>query len=308
MSEPLISVVMPVHNGLPFLSESIQSILDQTLTNFEFVILDDGSTDGTDRVLRDYQQKDSRVRICESKHRLGLAASSNFVVANSSASLIARMDADDICEPERLQRQWQVMRDNPRVGVVGTLCDGIDVNGKQVRSRDRSRIRRRSEFPPFPHGSAMLRRALFEEVGGYRRECEGREDQDLFRRMGARSQVVTLPEVLYHYRYHLQNFSVANEARSMSPHSLSSPEGLSSLYSLGAMRLWAGHSPSILRAIINDPSGKWTLQKLIVTTWAVWGSLHPNSLRSISRLVVRTRDLFAGVRVTDGRFYEWRYE
>jgi len=308
MPEPLISVVMPVHNGLPFLHQSIQSILNQTLTEFEFVILNDGSTDGSDSVLREWEQRDSRIRIYENRQRLGLSMSSNLVVARSRAPLIARMDADDLCEPDRLKRQWEVMRDNPDVAAAGTLCDGIDAEGRRVRPRDRWRISRRSAFPPFPHGSVMFRRQVFEDTGGYRRDCEKREDQDLFRRMATRAHVVTLPEVLYHYRYHLQNSTVTNEASAIIDIDQNSCEKLSSLYSLGTMRLWAGHPPAILREVLEDDSLKWNFHKLMITTWAVWGTLHPRSLRLFARVIVRTRDLLASARVSDGRFYEWRFE
>ncbi len=308
MPEPLVSVVMPVHNGLPFLHQSIQSILNQTLTEFEFVILNDGSTDGSESVLREWEQKDSRIRIYENRQRLGLSTSSNLVVARSRAPLIARMDADDLCEPDRLERQWKVMRDNRDVAAAGTLCDGIDAEGRRVRPRDRWRISRRSAFPPFPHGSVMLRREVFEDIGGYRKEFEMREDQDLSRRMATRGRVVTLPEVLYHYRYHLRSSTVTNEAKAIIDTDHNSREKLSSLYSLGAMRLWAGHPPAILREVLEDNSLKWNFHKLMVTTWAAWGSLHPRSLRSFARLIVRTRDLLASARVSDGRFYEWRFE
>jgi glycosyltransferase involved in cell wall biosynthesis len=96
---------MPAHNALPFLNESIRCILKQTFSDFEFVILDDASTDGSDRVLREWQERDSRIRLLRSERKLGLPASSNFIVKNSSAPIVARMDADDTCAPDRLKRQ-----------------------------------------------------------------------------------------------------------------------------------------------------------------------------------------------------------
>src|SRR5207247_9063664 len=106
MSNPLVSVVMPVHNGLPFLHESVQSILNQTLGEFEFVILDDNSNDGSLDVLREWEKTDKRIRVNSSAHRLGLSASSNAVVAEARAPLVARLHADDLCDPQRLERQW----------------------------------------------------------------------------------------------------------------------------------------------------------------------------------------------------------
>src|SRR5262249_41049087 len=158
---------MPVYNALPFLDDSISSILGQTLSDFEFVILDDASTDNSIERLREWAVRDKRIRIHESKKQLGLSGSSNAVVAEARASFIARMDADDIAHPDRLRRQWEIIQNSPDIAVVGTLCNGIDATGHEVRPRDRWRLVRRSGYIPFPHGSAMFRREAFDKVGGY---------------------------------------------------------------------------------------------------------------------------------------------
>src|SRR5882672_4552339 len=101
-ANPLISVVMPVHNGLPFLDESIKSILAQTLSDFEFVILDDASTDGSAELVREWEKRDARIQLHTSRERLGLAGSSNAVVSKTHTPIVARMDADDIAHPDRL--------------------------------------------------------------------------------------------------------------------------------------------------------------------------------------------------------------
>src|SRR5262245_49086257 len=116
---PLISVVMPVHNALPFLEASINSILNQTLSDFEFVIFDDASTDGSNQALKELSRRDPRIRFHESEQQLGLAASSNAVVAFARAPLVARMDADDIAHPDRLRRQWIILKDHPEVAALG---------------------------------------------------------------------------------------------------------------------------------------------------------------------------------------------
>src|SRR5688572_6099446 len=108
-AKPLISVVMPVYNALPFLDHSINSILTQTFSDFEFVIFDDASTDGSVEQLRAWTTRDNRIKLHESKTRLGLSGSSNAVIAHARASMIARMDADDIAHPHRLARQWEIM-------------------------------------------------------------------------------------------------------------------------------------------------------------------------------------------------------
>lgn len=165
-TNPLISVVMPVHNALPFLDESINSILEQTLSDFEFVILDDASTDGSVELLRQWSLRDKRIHLYESKKQLGVSRSSNAVVAKARAPIVARMDADDIAHPDRLRRQWNIIQGRPDVAVIGSLCNGIDASGREVRPRDRWRLVRRSVYIPFPHGSVMFRREIFDQVGG----------------------------------------------------------------------------------------------------------------------------------------------
>ena len=306
MTNPPLSVVMPVHNALPFLNESIQSILSQTLRDFEFVILDDASTDGSVELLREWATRDQRIQLHESKQQLGVSGSSNTVVAKARAPIVARMDADDVAHPDRLRRQWRVIQDCPEVAVVGTLCNGIDASGREVRPRDRWRLMRRSVYVPFPHGSAMFRREVFDQVGGYDERSVGGEDQDLFARMAARARVVTLPEVLYNYRYHSSNFTLSNGARVAGQNHSQNNETLAALYMLGAMRLWAGEPPRLLELMLKKNSLKWNVKTLMVLVSAFLGHVSPPTLRLFLRSSIRTRDLVAGVRVKDGRAYEWR--
>jgi glycosyltransferase involved in cell wall biosynthesis len=308
MANPLISVVMPVHNALPFLSESISSILAQTFTDFEFVILDDASTDRSLELLREWARRDQRIQIHESKQRLGLAGSSNAVVSKARSAIIARMDADDIAHPDRLRKQWEIIANSSDVAVVGTLCDGIDASGRQVRPRDRWRLVRRSSYIPFPHGSAMFRRELFEEVAGYDHSSEGGEDQDLFLRMATKGRIVILPDVLYRYRYHSSNATLLNGARAVGRNHSHNGNALAAFYMLGAMRLWAGNPPMLLKPMLEKKSLKWNYKTLMILASAIWGQVSPPTLRLFLRTSIRARDLLASVRVKDGRPCEWRSE
>jgi glycosyltransferase involved in cell wall biosynthesis len=303
-----LSVVMPVHNALPFLDQSIRSILEQTLKDFEFVIFDDASTDGSTELLREWSRRDDRIRLHESKQKLGLAGSSNAVVSKAQAQIIARMDADDIAHPDRLRLQWEVIASRPEVAVVGTLCNGIDTSGREVRPRDRWRLLRRSSLIPFPHGSVMFRRSVFDQVGGYDQRSDGGEDQDLFLRMAARGSVVTLPDVLYSYRYHANNATLFNGARGISQNHSQDGHALAAFYMLGAMRLWAGDPPQLLQPLLAKKSLRWSPKTMLILASAVWGHLNPRTLRLFLRLSIRARDLLASVRVKDGRPYEWRSE
>jgi glycosyltransferase involved in cell wall biosynthesis len=303
---PLISVVMPVYNALPFLDESIRSILEQTFSNFEFVILDDASTDGSVARLREWANRDQRINLHESDRRLGLSGSSNAVVERARAAIVARMDADDIAHPDRLMRQWNTFDRHPDVALVGTLCNGIDASGRVVRPRDRWRLVRRSSYIPFPHGSAMFRREVFDRVGGYDEAAAGGEDQDLFLRMAACARVVTLPDVLYSYRYHSNNATLFNGKRAVAEDHSENGQALAAFYMLGAMRLWAGDPPMLLAPMLKKKALKWNPKTFMILVSAIWGHLSPPTLRVFLRSSIRARDLLASVRVKDGRPYEWR--
>src|SRR5204863_1400712 len=137
---PQVSVVMPVHNALPYLDAAVESILGQSFEDFEFVILDDASTDGSTEQLREWASKDSRIRLIEVSSNLGPAASSDRVARAARASIVARMDADDISYPERLADQLAVLQRHPDVGVVGGLYDIIDAAGRIIRGPELSRL------------------------------------------------------------------------------------------------------------------------------------------------------------------------
>lgn len=299
---------MPVYNALPFLDDSISSILKQTLTDFEFVILDDGSTDNSLERLREWAARDERIKVQEGKQRLGLSGSSNAVVAAVRASIVARMDADDIAHPDRLRRQWEVIQQNPDVAVVGTLCNGIDVRGREVRPRDRWRLLRRSSYIPFPHGSAMFRREVFDKVGGYDEAASGGEDQDLFGKMALHGRVVTLPDVLYSYRYHANNATLFNGLRAVGENHSNNGDSLAAFYMLGAMRLWAGEAPRLLEPLLKQKSFKWDPKSLMIFGSALWGHVSPLTLKAALRGSIRMRDLLASITVKDGKPYEWRSE
>lgn len=299
---------MPVHNALPFLDQSVRSILDQTLADFEFVILDDASTDGSTELLREWARKDERIALHRSDKRLGLSGSSNAVVSKARAPIVARMDADDISHPDRLRRQWEVIGSNPDIALIGSLCNGINASGREVRPRDRWRLVRHSAHIPFPHGSAMFRREVFDQVGGYNSEADGGEDQELFSRIATRGRVFTLPDVLYSYRYHSGNATLFNGVRNVKQNHSQNGHALAAFYMLGAMRLWAGDPPNLLQPMLEKKSLKWNPKTMMVLASAFWGHVSPPSLRAFLRLSIRARDLLASVQVKDGRPCEWRSE
>lgn len=200
MSASTVSVVMPVYNALPYLDVAVQSILDQKLCDFEFVIYDDGSTDGSAERLAYWASLDRRIKLVREEVNLGPAGSSNAAVRNSSGSIVARMDSDDIAYPDRLQVQCAILAEHADVGLVGSLGDVIDANGRPVHGPQPELLARNSIHKPFPHTSMMFRRSLFDAIGGYRDECEYWEDFDFALRAARSTRILVVPRALCSYR------------------------------------------------------------------------------------------------------------
>jgi glycosyltransferase involved in cell wall biosynthesis len=204
---------MSVHNGERFLRAAIESILQQTLDRIELIVIDDGSSDGSPGILAGVE--DPRVRTIRREHA-GLAAALNTGIREARADLVARMDCDDESEPRRLERQLEYLRDHPAVGLLGTagtLVDEADVEVGEWRppgddaSIRRTMIRRNQ----FMHPSVMLRKSVFEAVGGYREDMPRAQDYDLWLRMLAHTRGANLPEPLLRRRLGPSQFGTAAE-------------------------------------------------------------------------------------------------
>ena len=316
---PPLTVVMPVLNAGDYLDGSIASLADQTFRDFEVVVWDDGSSDGSTAKCRAWAEADPRVRLVESDTTAGIAGSSNAVMSLARAPLVARMDADDLCHPRRLETQMALMTRHPDVVLVGTLFCGIDASGRTVRPRDRSPLLRTDVDPPFPHGSVMLRKASFEQVGGYEESYSGWcEDKDLIRRLAGIGRVLVLPEPLYLVRFHTRSSTVTvPETRALAVARNRAPlRGADAdrshqdllvdvLFLKESIRLWAGERPALLRALVTHRLVGWQPRRLAVLIWAAWGWASPGSLRSTLRAWIRIRDLAASLRIRDGEPREW---
>jgi glycosyltransferase involved in cell wall biosynthesis len=334
---PLVSVMMPVHNAAPYLDASISSILDQTFTEFEFVILDDGSTDGSGDVVDAWARRDPRIRAIRSDRLLGTVGSSNAVAAGARGIYLARMDADDICDPTRLERQVAILAADEGAALVATLFDCIDPGGRRVRSRDRWRLVRRSPFSPFPHSSVMFPRRLFEAIGGYRPECVFWEDLDLYYRLGQRGRILVVPEALCSVRFHRGSTRLVNRERELeqalryemqcldrfratgrygdavtgpAPPSAAAPgpSRAEVLYSTAASRFWAGDPPGLWERLSPGDFAPLTRGGAGVFVFAVWGAWHHRSLRLAMQTLVRGRDLLARLWLDPRQPYEWRFQ
>jgi hypothetical protein len=120
--------------------------------------------------------------------------------------------------------------------------------------------------------------------------------------------VLTLPDVLYSYRYHASNATLFNGTRAVGADHSQNGNALAAFYMLGAMRLWAGNPPMLLEPMLKKKSLKWNAKTLMILGSALWGHVSPPTLRAFLRSSIRARDLLASVRVKDGRPYEWRLE
>lgn len=213
---PKVSVIMSVYNGEPFVRQAVESILGQTFTDFEFLVVDDGSTDGTPDYLAGI--KDPRLVVIRNDKNIGLTPSLNRAIRLARGEYLARQDADDVSLPERLEKEVAYLDAHPTVGLVGTRVEWIDEQGHHLD---------RPAFPTqydnaavqqqllgnccFSHGSVMFRRqALQEAGGGYNEAWNESQDWELWLRMTEGWDGANLEEPLYRYRWHNAMASVQN--------------------------------------------------------------------------------------------------
>ena len=207
MSMPRISVAMSVYNNAPYLALAIESILAQTFGDFEFLIVNDGSTDGSGEIIDRYARDDARIRPLHQENR-GLIASLNRMLEESRAPIIARMDGDDIALPTRFERQISYLDSNPGCGVVGTWATCIDETGavRQEICPDHPTtheafLGKLETGPLLCHPSVMMRRQIVRGAGGYHAAYRHCEDYDLWLRLSERTKICSLPERLLLYRH-----------------------------------------------------------------------------------------------------------
>jgi glycosyltransferase involved in cell wall biosynthesis len=205
---PLISVLMSVHNGRHYLAEAVDSILAQTMRDFEFIIIDDGSSDGSTEDLRSYAARDPRIRLSVQENS-GLTKALNVGLKLSRGEFVARMDADDIAHSERLAKQVAAFRSNPKLAVLGTRVELISSDGVQLGARGTKQghrnIRRRlliGDGAVIVHPVVMFRRQTALDVGGYDERFATGQDLDLFLRLSEVGLVDNLSDMLLYWRQH----------------------------------------------------------------------------------------------------------
>lgn len=198
-----VTVLMSVYNGRKFLKEAIDSILQQTFTDFEFLIIDDGSSDGSVDIITSYH--DNRIRLIRNQENLGLTKSLNKGITLAQGKYIARMDADDISASLRLEKQVEFMGTHTEVGVCGSWFSFIDAP-EVITKRPTNHYAIKINFlrtNPIGHPTAIIRKSILEKFDlRYDANMKTSQDYDLWERMSCVSKLANIPEVLLFYRRH----------------------------------------------------------------------------------------------------------
>jgi len=214
---PAVSVVLPVFNGQPYLDSAVRSLLAQTLSDFEMIVVDDGSTDDSLAILGRFARQDSRLRIIM-RRNTGIEAALNEAIDTSRSEFIARMDSDDLAMPDRLQTQLDYLKSHDRVVLLGGAYRLIDDAGRYLTtiipptSNELLQELALSGRNPFCHPLVMMRREAVIRVGGYFSDLPAAEDLDLWLRMGEIGEMSCIRTVLLDYRLHASSISEDKQA------------------------------------------------------------------------------------------------
>jgi len=214
-----VTVLMPVFNGEKYLHEAINSILNQTFVDFDFLIIDDGSSDKSLEIIKSYQ--DVRISLVKNNNNRGLVYSLNLGLFLAKGEYIARMDCDDISLPERLEKQVEFLNVNPKVGLVGTWVQVInDKNEPQITwhyPTEHFAIQWGIYFhSPFAHPSIMVRKSIILSNNGYSINMVDAEDYDLWHRLINTTSLANIQTVLLFYRQHSHNITKTDSQKRMS--------------------------------------------------------------------------------------------
>lgn len=213
--QPRVSVILPCYNGEVYLREAVQSILDQTLADFELIVVDDGSTDSSPAILRNMAGGDARIRVVTQPNG-GIVAALNAAIEHARGQYIARMDADDVSFPERLAFQASYLDQHPDIVLVGGYAVG-DRNPTPASTRTTGGRHASTDLSVFPpriavsmHPLIMMRAAALRAMGGYRSDYRHAEDYDLFIRASAHGRIENPPVDVLFYRRHEGAISIGN--------------------------------------------------------------------------------------------------
>ncbi|RKZ63736.1 MAG: glycosyltransferase family 2 protein [Candidatus Parabeggiatoa sp. nov. 3] len=213
----MISVIMPAYNTSKFIEEAIESILNQTIKDFELIIVDDGSTDKTVDIINQYAQQDSRIRVIEVAHS-GMAGATNVGVKAARYPWLAFADSDDIAVPSRLEKQLKAAETHPHIVGWGSYFCFMRSTGQNlsvkiwgpVSEQEFDTLRRQGKNPIVYQATLFVKKEIFMKEGGYLPKYQTVADVELIDRLGNHGPLLVIPEPLVLYRLHPKNTSIQN--------------------------------------------------------------------------------------------------
>lgn len=277
---PEVTVLMAVYNGEPFLREAIESILHQTYTNFEFLIVDDGSVDGSVSIIESYT--DERIRLVRNGRNLGLPKSLNRGLGLARGTFVARQDADDISRPDRLEKQVRFLQDHPGIALVGSAFQEINQEG-QVTDLvtlpcEPDEIRWDLHFYcPFVHGVVTAHTSVLKQVGGYSEDFGYAQDYELWTRMAPMHLMANLEEVLVQYRTSPVSMTSTHTAAESDPLRIG-------MQAVGELAGWGAVPIPDVEARFRQMQRLYLLQE--------WDDVSPTDARPALATLLRLHDRF----------------
>lgn len=207
-----VSIVMCAYNSEKYIAESIESILNQTFADFEFIIINDASTDKTEEIIKTYQSKDSRVKLLQNKYKKGISGAANTGLDAAQGEFIARMDSDDISLPTRLEAQIKFLESHPEIGVCGAWVKliGVDEDIVWENPTDPDYIKCIMIFYGAISNPVVMFRRNILESNQLRYMDTAAEDYEMYVRLSRVTKLTNIPKVLLHYRMHQTNFGKVN--------------------------------------------------------------------------------------------------
>lgn len=204
---PKVSVLMPAYNSEKYIAEAIDSILNQTFTDFEFIIINDGSTDNTAKIIRNYARKDLRIRFINNRQNRGFIKRLNDCLDLASGEYVAKMDSDDISLPTRLEKQVEFLDSHPDIGMVGCGLQAFD-KGDFIKTHP-AKIGLVDALIEIPTTIFMARRSLIEQNKlRFNPDFIACEDYEFYAQFIKHANIANIPDVLYKYRWHGNNISI----------------------------------------------------------------------------------------------------
>jgi glycosyltransferase involved in cell wall biosynthesis len=277
---------MPAYNTASYIREAIESVLAQTFTDFEFLIIDDGSKDDTLKIIKSFD--DSRIRLISRPNR-GLIASLNEGIAVAKATLIARHDADDVCLPKRLERQFAYLKEHPEYLAIGSDVAYIDKNGVYVSRQEAPDGHTHEEMwehrfykCPFLHPTVLFRKKAIEGLGGYPNDALSFEDWLLWVKLMEKGRVANLNEVLVHMRINPESVTIDEKWRPKEFHDIR-------LRSLKAGRVSPEDAQRLATIIQSQDFGayKQASYYAFIAKKYLWDNPQPRLARKHLREVIR---------------------